>query len=133
MEWITDYQHGIIWQDFQHKQLVDKMNELLNTIISGHNKEAFFETVRFVKEYSTNHFKTEELYMKNWGYPKFKEHSLEHQGFITDFNHHITNCIYLESESSGELINKLTKWFFNHTQTSDKELANFLLKKGVRT
>ena len=51
MEWITDYQHSIIWQDFQHKQLVDKMNELLNSLISGQDKEKFFEMVKFVKEY----------------------------------------------------------------------------------
>ena len=133
MDWINDYQHGIIWQDYQHKQLVDKMNELLDSIISGHDKEAFFEMVRFIKEYSKNHFKTEELYMKNWEYPKFKEHSKEHRDFIIDFNEHISKCIYQEKESSGELINKLTLWFFNHTQTTDRDLAKFLLHKGART
>ena len=92
MDWINDYQHGIIWQDYQHKQLVDKMNELLDSIISGHDKEAFFETVRFIKEYSKNHFKTEELYMKNWEYPKFKEHSKEHRDFIIDYNEHHRNA-----------------------------------------
>jgi hemerythrin-like metal-binding protein len=133
MEWINEYQHGIIWQDFQHKQLVDKMNELLNSIISGHDKEVFFETVRFIKEYSQNHFKTEELYMKNWEYPEFEEHAKEHLVFIADFNNHISKSIYQQTESAGELINKLTQWFFTHTQTTDKKLAKFLLQKGVRT
>jgi len=133
MEWINEYQHGIIWQDFQHKQLVDKMNELLNSLISGQDKETFFETIRFVREYVNNHFKTEELYMKNWDYPAFKEHSRDHKAFIIDFNNHISKCIYQESESSVELINKLTQWFFNHTQTTDRDLAKFLLKKGART
>ena len=133
MEWISDYQHGIIWQDLQHRQLVDKMNELLESIISGRDKEAFFETVKFVREYTTSHFRTEEMYMQTWEYPHREAHVREHRGFIDDFNSYLSKCIYHESESSAELINKLTTWFFNHTQTTDKKLAAFLLEKGIRT
>ena len=133
MEWDKKYQHGVIWQDFQHKQLVDKMSELLQSLVVGNDKETFFETIKFLREYSESHFKIEELYMKFYEFPEAKNHALEHRKFVTDLNDFVSKCIYREAESSSELINTLSEWFFNHTQTTDKKLAEFLLEKGSRT
>ena len=133
MEWEKKYQHGIIWQDFQHKQLVDKMSELLQALVIGKDKEAFFETIRFLREYSDSHFRIEELYMKQYNFPDSREHALEHRKFVQNLNDFISQCIYQEAESSSELINTLSEWFFNHTQTTDKILAEFLLDKGINS
>ncbi len=133
MEWDKKYQHGVIWQDFQHKQLVDKMSELLQSLVVGDDKEAFFETIRFLREYSESHFKIEELYMKYYEFPGTKAHVLEHRKFVTDLNNFVSKCIYREAESSSELINSLSEWFFNHTQTTDKVLAEFLMEKVNNT
>ena len=133
MEWDKKYQHGIIWQDFQHKQLADKMSELMNSLLVGNDKEAFFETIKFLREYSDSHFRIEELYMKQYNFPGSNEHAIEHRKFVRDLNVFVSSCIYKEAESSSELINKLTEWFFNHTQTTDKVFAAFLLDKGINT
>lgn len=133
MEWEKKYQHGVIWQDFQHKQLVNKMSELLQALVIGKDKEAFFETIRFLREYSDSHFRIEELYMKHHNFPDFREHALEHRKFVQNLNDFISQCIYQEAESASELINTLSEWFFNHTQTTDKVLAEFLLEKGINS
>jgi hemerythrin len=101
MEWGKDCRHGIIWQDFQHKQLIDGINKLLDSLITGNNdKETFYETIKFVKEFSRNHFNLEELYMKKHAFPGMKNHVREHQFFTNDLNKFISVCIYHESESS---------------------------------
>lgn len=133
MEWDKKYQHGVIWQDFQHKQLVDKMSELLQALVSGKDKDAFFETIRFLREYSDSHFRIEELYMEQHNFPDSREHASEHRKFVKTLNDFISQCIYQKAESSSELINTLSEWFFNHTQTTDKVLAEFLLEKGINS
>lgn len=133
MEWDKKYQHGIIWQDFQHKQLADKMAELMQSLLVGNDKETFFETIKFLRDYSASHFRIEELYMKQYEFPDSKNHALEHRKFVRDLNEFVSNCIYKEAESSSELINSLTEWFFNHTQTTDKVFAEFLLDKSAST
>lgn len=133
MEWGNDYEHGLIWQDFQHKQVVDHLNLLLDALISGtKEKETFYKTIKFVKDYSLDHFGLEELYMKNNNYPGMASHIREHRAFMKNFEKFISASIYHERESSSELLNKLTSWFFNHIHTSDKVLAEFLLKAGMK-
>ena len=132
MEWREDCQHGIIWQDFQHKQLVDNINKLLDSVITGSNDtETFYRTVKFLKEFSHSHLKTEELYMRKYGFPEMRNHVEEHHDFINDFNKIIHEGTYQEIESSVELLNKLNTWFYKHTQTTDRVLAEFLLEKGT--
>ncbi len=129
MEWGKDCQHGIKWQDHHHKQLVNTINILLDSIITGaDDKETFDKTVKFIAEFSKVHFQAEELYMKKHGYPRRENHIKEHRCFIEDFNKFIYWHDYQGLESSSELLNKLNIWFFRHTQTTDKFLAEFLLK-----
>lgn len=131
MEWGEEYQLGIIWQDFQHKQLIDNINELLDSLITGNNdKDTFYKTIKFVREFSLNHFKLEELYMKKHAFPGLEDHVKEHRFFTNDLNHFISVCIYHEIESSTELLNKLSSWFSHHIQTTDKILAEFLIKSN---
>jgi hemerythrin-like metal-binding protein len=132
MEWGDNCQHGIIWQDFQHKQLVNIINGLLDSIIIGSgDKETFYKTIKFLKEFTYSHLGIEELYMRKYEFPGMRAHLAEHKFFIGDLNKFISVCIYHEQESSVELLNKLNTWFFHHTQTTDKILAEFILKNRL--
>ena len=60
MEWGEDCQHGIIWQDFQHEQLADTINNLLDSVATGNNdKETFYKTIKFIKEYINSDLATQ--------------------------------------------------------------------------
>ena len=65
MEWKKKYEHGIIWQDAQHEQLLEKIKVLLKMVVSGENDEKeFTRVVNFTIYYCNNHFKIEEKYMR---------------------------------------------------------------------
>ena len=66
--------------------------------------------------------------MKKHGYPRRDYHVREHQRFTAELHDLVKGCKYHGIESSVELLNKLDEWFFNHTQTTDKLLATFLIK-----
>ena len=121
-----NFKHGIIWQDIQHQQLLEAINKLVNSVTTGKNdKELFYKTINFIKEYISSHFSTEELYMKKYNYPETKKHIEEHQLFIDDFIKFISQSIYNDKESA-KLLYKLNEWFLNHIKTTDKQLAKFL-------
>lgn len=132
MEWGEDLQHGLIWQDFQHKQLVDHINMLLDAVVTGNkDKEIFYKTVKFIKDYSQEHFGLEELYMARHAFPGMEGHIKAHKIFVKNFDQFVSASIYRQTESSTDLLNKLSAWFFNHIHTTDKVLAEFLIKAGV--
>ena len=129
MEWDTNYENGLIWQDLQHKELIENMYSLLDAIVdSNTDKDSFYKTVNFVRKYYKSHFLIEEKYMREFDYPLIGAHLIQHKYFIDEFNAFISQCIYRENESSVELLNKLTSWFYNHIQSTDKILAKFILK-----
>ncbi len=129
MEWDENCEHGIEWQDNQHKELLEKINILLESVAIGkEDKEEFRQILIFISGYIKDHLTEEEYYMKKHGYPRLDNHIKEHQKFTEDFNIILSVFKYEGIESSVELLNKLTTWFFNHTQTTDKLLAKFLKK-----
>ena len=91
------------------------------------DQNTFDETIRFLGEFSKEHFEKEEFFMIKHGYPRKENHITEHQEFTNDLKG-LAGCDFNGIESSVELLNKLTEWFLNHTQTTDKALAQFLIK-----
>lgn len=133
MEWREEFQHGVIWQDFQHRQLLDNINVLVDSVTSGKNDPvAFRKTAHFVIQYCNGHFKIEEEYMKRHGYSLMEVHVKQHNTFINDFNGILKEKELNDAEKSSVLLHKLLGWYGDHIMTSDKLLANFLLKHGIK-
>ena len=123
-----DYKHGVIWQDVQHQQLLDTTKKLLDSWVTADNdKESFFQTINFLKKYFASHFSIEEIHMKKYDYPEINKHLEEHRYFVSSFSKFVSQCIYSDKESAI-LLTSLNSWFFNHIMTTDKQLAQFLLK-----
>ena len=129
MEWNEGCEHGIKWQDEQHKLLLKNINALFDSVLMGSSDEdAFLKTIKFLEKYSEEHFRQEEFFMHKHGYPRQENHINEHRNFTEDLKKLTNGQHYTGIESSVELVNKLNNWFFEHTQTTDKYLAQFLCK-----
>lgn len=131
MEWREEFQHGVLWQDFQHRQLLDTINVLIKAVTTGENDNAFRRTALFLKQYCDGHFKLEEEYMRRHGYSLLEAHVEQHNAFIKDFNVLLKEKNLNDAEKSSVLIHKLLEWYAEHIVTSDKLLANFLLRHGI--
>lgn len=131
MEWKEEFQHGVLWQDFQHRQLLDTINVLIKAITTGENDNVFRKTALFLKQYCDGHFKLEEEYMKRHGYPLMEAHVKQHNEFIKGFNNLLKEKNLNDSEKSSVLLHKLLDWYADHIVTSDKLLANFLLRHQI--
>lgn len=130
-----DYIHGIEWMDFQHRQLIDKFNELHDCCAPaglGVCSTRFNDTIAFLERYISEHFALEEIYMKKSGYPDFKKHEREHLTFANDFRQLRQRVSTYESGQTKDLVDKLATWIINHIANTDRAVAAHLLKKSIR-
>lgn len=128
MDWKKDYEHGLIWQDFQHEKFIDNMNILLGLVLAKEQDEQSFNRVaNFSIQYCNNHFKTEERYMIKHGYPRTENHIKQHNQFIKDLKKLISQKNFDDTKKTAELLNGLMAWFAKHILETDKHLANFII------
>ena len=118
--------------DAQHKKLFDLLNEFYDNIKMKSNSSSILKLVTGMKEYTQKHFSMEEKYMSQHGYPKFKEHQLEHAQFIKkveDLEERLKKGSLI---ISFEVTNFIKEWIKNHIQTTDMQYSDFLISKGVK-
>lgn len=132
MEWKDEFRHGLIWQDFQHKQLVDNINLLIGSVTTASDVDrAFRNAAYFTLQYCNGHFKIEEEYMQRHGYSLMDKHVKLHKSFIKKFNAVIKEKSLSDVDKSAALLHELLDWFTDHIMGEDKLLANFLLKHEI--
>jgi hemerythrin-like metal-binding protein len=129
-----DFAHGIEWMDFQHRQLLDKFNELHDCSAPaglGYCGTKMDETIAFLERYIDEHFALEEIYMKKTAYPDLKKHEREHLIFANDFRQ-LRQKIEQGATHPQKLVDQLATWIINHIANTDRVLAAYLLKKSIR-
>ena len=64
VEWSDELATGILWQDFQHAELIAHINRLHQAIIAKQAQEELWRMLEFLEKYVDNHFSLEERYME---------------------------------------------------------------------
>lgn len=72
--------------DDQHKELFDKINNLLAACREGKGKEEVAKVMQFLSDYVIDHFGTEERYMVTYRYPDYPSHKARHEEFVEGFS-----------------------------------------------
>jgi hemerythrin len=126
--WRETYNIGVDVVDHQHQELVVKLNEFLDACIQQKGKEQIMETLSFLKEYTVEHFKSEEELMLKHNYPEYLEHKKDHDDFVA-------SVIELEQGimtqgatilSTLKLNRTLTDWLLTHISKSDMKIGQYL-------
>lgn len=115
--------------DNEHKELIDRVNKLVESCETGKEKLTAVKTLDFLMDYTEFHFADEEKLQKSIAYDKFDQHKEQHDGFkksVEDLR------VMLEEEEGPTeefvaAVNKnITQWLVNHIQTWDKAVADFI-------
>ena len=117
-----DYKLGIIWQDIQHRRIVEITKEL-NTNQNVDYKSIFDQLTFYIED----HFNTEEQYMRKFAYDKTESHIEEHKTFKNKFDE-LAKSFFIDDNFILTLSSFLNYWLPEHILVVDKELAAFLLK-----
>lgn len=136
MLWKDKYKLGVSLIDSQHKELfrrVDAFFQTLRSTAPWDQKVAHVnETLEFMKAYVVEHFRDEEAYQLEVGYPDYEAHRQKHTDmvqYVLDFSE--------EYEKKGcdeqlmlKFAGKLLAWLINHVAAEDQRIASYVLSKG---
>lgn len=117
--------------DNQHKELFNRINNLLNACTQGKGSEEIKRTINFLSDYVITHFGTEERLMVRYKYPDYASHKEKHEKFNKEF---AELKMRIQKEDAGLLTtlgtnHLLIDWWLNHIGKVDKELGAFLKAK----
>lgn len=128
--WSSEYENGVIWQDMQHRELIQVIQKLYKAIASKQPDEVIQKIVTFLHDYTKNHFDMEEKYMVEFNYPDAMLHIQQHRSFIdmlTNFEKERAGTKLLANLS---LCYDLNEWTLSHIKNDDQKFAHFLQEEG---
>ncbi len=131
IQWTEDLSVGSEEIDNQHKELFNRINQLLDACNKGEGKEIAYKMFNFLEDYIVIHFTAEENLQKRYNYPDYETHKSLHLKFIKDFS-----ALKKRFEAEGPTlpivlqINRIVvDWLINHIKKVDKALGEFIKTK----
>ncbi len=128
MEFTSELVTGNELIDSQHKELIGKINDLLQACENGDGKVKAMKTLNYLEDYTNFHFSQEEALQEEIGYPGIAEHKAKHQEFVTTVKELFEMLEDQEGPTDAFVaqVNKnVVEWFQHHIQGFDRSVAEF--------
>ena len=119
--------------DSQHKELIGKINGLLDSCEDGNDKLAAVKTLDYLAEYTDFHFTAEEKLQEEMEYPGIKEHKEEHAKLrkVVDELHEMLVEEEGPTPAFVEQVNRnVIDWLYRHIKGFDRSVAEYRFMRG---
>jgi hemerythrin len=127
------YSTGVVWQDFQHRQLMDLFFKVKEAKAKKTGDDVFKYSLSFLAMYVNHHFKLEEEYMDIYYYPDTDLHKKEHKDLIKKIKSFRKNYTEHSEQSINKLLITLNDWILNHILENDKKLGEYIISCEQKT
>lgn len=116
--------------DRQHQEMIDLINQLHETMISGsqETKIDLFDKFFLVL---ANHFVNEEELMSEYKFINYYSHKQEHNRMLEKMKIFRSELHKGVTDINLELLKSIRQWFFNHNKLNDSKMGVFLKDQGV--
>lgn len=114
--------------DSQHKELIDKINELLKSCELTSGKVAATQTLGYLADYTEYHFTAEENLQKEIGYPGYEEHKAKHDELrrVVEELHEMLEEEEGPTEAFVASVQKnVVDWLYVHIKGFDRSVAEY--------
>lgn len=130
--WTPDLAIGVESIDAQHRELFAHVARFLSTVDSGRIEE-LLDLLHFLGSYMEAHFRTEEDFMREVGYPALEEHAKEHDTFRAMFRAVVGQFArYGDDPRVGAFAQgEVCGWLESHMRTADREFGAWLRAHGL--
>lgn len=119
--------------DGQHKELIDKINKLLDSCEVGNDKLTAIKTLDYLADYTDFHFGEEEKLQESISYPEIEQHKKEHEKLrrVVEELHEMLE----EQEGPTEAFvaqvqENVINWLYNHIKGFDRSVAEYKNMRG---
>lgn len=119
--------------DTQHKELIDKINNLLESCELGKDKITAVKTLEYLADYTEFHFGEEEKLQAEIAYPGIEEHKVEHKKLIqvVEELHEMLEEEEGPTAAFVEQVNKnVIEWLYKHIKGFDRSVAEYKNLRG---
>jgi hemerythrin len=131
IEWNQKLAIGVDVIDGQHRQWIQRFNDVAAAIATQEGPVQIGKTLDFLADYTQQHFATEEKIMTAAGYPELPAHLTQHreltqtlQDLLRDFEEEGA------TQKLAETVNSyLRNWLINHIQETDRKFGAFAQQK----
>jgi len=128
-----DMETGVELIDTQHRELINRINNLLSIGEKSCSKEETQKTIDYLGEYIVKHFSDEQGLQSKSKYPKYEEHKEKHNKYISDFNK--LKDEFLKNGNSIDftlkLNNSLITWIIKHIKGDDVEFSKYYKSQAL--
>jgi len=132
MTFDAKYETGVVWQDFQHKQLIDLFEKIKEARSNHTDKNLYRYTIAFLAMYVNHHFKLEEEYMEKYQYPDKIVHRREHSEFIKELKVFREENIEYSDDGVDTLLTRMGEWILTHILENDQKLGDHILSYEMK-
>ena len=119
--------------DGQHKELIEKINKLLDSCEVGNDKLTAIKTLDYLADYTDFHFGEEEKLQESISYPGIEQHKKEHEKLrrVVEELHEMLE----EQEGPTEAFvaqvqENVINWLYNHIKGFDRSVAEYKNMRG---
>ncbi len=127
MKWDQAYAVGYPAIDADHHHLFAIANRLHDAVHEGTARSIIGEILSELAEYCGEHFEREEQIMIRHRWVGYQAHKLLHDTLLDQVGALIAEFEAGKLDVDAETLAFLKTWILDHTQGSDRELANFLV------
>ena len=114
--------------DSQHKELIEKINQLLISCEKGSGKVTATQTLGYLADYTEFHFEAEEKLQEEIGYPGLEEHKVKHAEFCKVVEE-LQEMLEEQEGPTAEFVEKVqehvVQWLYKHIQGFDRSVAEY--------
>ncbi len=125
IRWNESLSVGIDEFDNQHKKLVSMINELYDATRQKKGRTIIDTIIDELFEYAKTHFRAEENYFSQIGFPEADSHIMEHKDFVkkvSTFRKELQNG---KIGVTADVMIFLSEWLLSHIKESDKQYGLF--------
>ncbi|MBI5443392.1 MAG: hemerythrin family protein [Deltaproteobacteria bacterium] len=133
LQWEPSMETKVSEIDRQHKDLVKRVNDLIEAMRAGKGRQLVGDVLVFLGKYAVQHFGTEEALMQKHRYPNYEAHKGIHEAFKKDFGK-LAQEFQEGSQNLSLTIavqQRVLDWLKRHILETDQELGRFLKTCGV--
>ena len=114
--------------DSQHKELIDRINQLLESCEEGQGKIKAVKMLDYLLDYTVFHFEAEEKLQEEIQYPGIQEHKAKH----AEFKQAVKELQEMLEEEEGpteafvaQVQKNVVDWLYDHIKGFDRSVAEY--------
>ncbi len=130
--WNENFSVGVKEIDEQHKHLIHLMNKLIDMKDVSVDSEVISDALDEMTKYADEHFKKEEEYMEEYGYPELETHREQHKDFRKKTVKFCMEAMAYKKSIPVDILEFLRNWWINHILKTDMGYKEFFNARGLK-